>query len=244
MEDNFAKPVNSHLIMYGNPKVAVVNGFIERVFGLLLSQYMDSSGKVVTNRTLLVNEELEAQWNVCSDDDDSLRAVRYFKDFPNLTMKDVSSVIHSTVGVRDLCDSFSDLADLGCVIPQGKEEIVMSVSSNKGGYEFYCREFGSITSYQCWIPTAIDYLYSIQSFLGRRIVLVCQENSGISQREADMMNELLGNQLANKVFIAGEFGEVCHVNDGVHTYGTDGTKVAMTREEFVSKYPDAYEALG
>ena len=34
---NFEKPVNSHLVMFDQPRVSIVNGYVERVFGMLIS---------------------------------------------------------------------------------------------------------------------------------------------------------------------------------------------------------------
>ena len=245
MKENFVKSVNSHLVMYDKPKVAVVNGFIERIFGMLFSQHIDGYGSIATNRTLLTGEELNPHWNTCSNDNDALDAVHYFNNFPKLTMKDVRNVIRLTIGTRYLFESFDELVELGCIVPQREGDIItMSVGGSQKEYNFYCKELGSISSQKCWIPSSIEYLYSIQSFLDRQIVLTRSKDSEIDQSTVDMMNELLKNQRDNKIFITGELSGTCYVNDGVHTYGTNGTKVAMTREEFIEKYPDSYETLG
>lgn len=245
MKEYFIKPVNSHLLTYDEPKVAIAKGFIERVFGIMLSQHIDKYGNIVTNRTLLCDEEMNANWDVSSSDNDSLSAVHYFKEFPNISMKDVKETIVITNGTRDVYESFSELLELGCVVPEAKENLSMTVQESGTQYSFYCKELGMIDVRKGWIPTCISILYSIQSFLGRRIVLTPAKHSDISEGTVNMMNEVLANQLVHKVRVENLYGEGnIYVNDGVNTYSSSGTKVAMTREEFFEKHKESFELLG
>lgn len=238
---NFVKPVNSHLIMFDQPKVAVVKGYIERVFGMLISQHIDGYDKVVTNRTILTDEELNSSWDIHDNENDSLGSLHYFKEWPNLSMKDVDKIITLTKGTRDIADSFDDLNKLGCIIPESEHPIAVTIENDKKDYYLGCKEFNLPNIPHGWIPRILEDLYSIQRFLKRRIILTSSTKDAVDPGVVDFMNELLGNQFIHDIFGANLYSENPCVNDGVHTYGFNGTKEKMTREEFLKKFPDAYE---
>lgn len=241
---NFVTPVNSHLVMFDQPKVSVVRGYIERVFGMLISQHIDEYDSIVTNRTILCDEELNSTWNIHDNQNDSLTSLHHFKNFPNITMDDVAAIVHQTCGTRYLHESFDELKELGCVVPETEEPLAMKVHECSEGFDFRCKGI-DLKSNSKWIPASLDYLYSIQSFLNRRIVLETYEDTVTSPEALEMMNELLKNQRKYAVYTSGSFlGKDEFYNDGVNTYGTNGLKTAMTREEFMEKYPDAYETRG
>lgn len=240
---NFAKPVNSHLIMFDQPKVSIVKGYIERVFGMLISQHVDEYDAVVTNRTILCDEELNSTWSIHDNENDSLTSLHYFKSFPQITMKDVAAIVSQTCGTRYLFESFDELKELGCIVPDTQEPLVMKAFECSKYFYFQCGEI-RVESLSKWIPASLEYLYSIQSFLNRQIVLETYNNN-VSPEVLAMMNELLENQRKHKIYTSGESlnGEKFY-NDGVNTYGTNGFNASMTREEFMTKYPDAYEVGG
>lgn len=238
---NFAKPVNSHLILFDQPKVAVVKGYIERVFGMLISQYIDEYDAIVTNRTILTDEELNTTWNIHDNEDDSLESLHYFKSWPNLTMEDISETYRQTKGTRDIDDSFSDLKTLGCIIPEIEHPIDVVIERNEEDYYLGCKELNLQNMKHGWIPCVLEDLYSIQRFLKRRIVLISSTENAIEPCEINFMNELLENQFTHGVFRTNLYSDNPCVNDGVHTYGLNGTKEKMTREEFLEKFPNSYE---
>lgn len=240
---NFAKPVNSHLVMFDKPRVSIVNGYVERVFGILISQHVDEYDAIVTNRTILCDEELNSTWNIHSNQGDSLEALHCFKSFPNITMDDVAIIVRQTCGTRGLHESFDNLKELGCIIPDIDEPLVMKVHENSETYSFRHKNI-YVSGQSKWIPDSLEYLYSIQSFLNRRIVLETYKDTTISTDSLAMMNELLENQSKNLVFTDGIFSENKAYNDGVYTYYTNGVTIEMTREEFIKKFPGAYEVLG
>ena len=238
---NFEKPVNSHLVMFDQPKVSIVNGYVERVFGMLISQHVDEYDTIVTNRTVLCDEELNSTWNIHDNQDDSSEALHYFKSFPNITMDDVAIIVSQTCGIRGLYESFDDLKELGCIIPDIDEPLVMKVDKLEDKYSFQ-HENIYVVGQSKWIPASLEYLYSIQSFLNRRIVLETNKDTTISTDSLAMMNELLENQRKNQIYTSGmSLDKEVFYNDGVSTYGTSGLKIAMTREEFIKKHPNAYE---
>lgn len=244
MKQKNIKPINSHLIMYDQPKVAIIKGYVERVFGVILSQYAEEEGEVVTCKTFLTDEELHANWNVYSNTDDHLIEVHYFKSFPILTMDDVSKAISRTDGNRDIEDSFDDLLNLGAIVPTIENPIEVKLSVGEKEYYTSCEQLRIPTLKKEWIPTALKKLYSIQKFLKCRIVLTspCEPEYRVDQHTLDFMNQLLENQRKNQVFVTNLYGnEETFINDGVYTYGTSGIKVAMTREKFIKKHPDSYE---
>lgn len=240
----FNAPLNSHFIKYDTMKVAVVNGYIERVSGMLLSQYIDSNGYLITNRTILTREEMIPDSNISSDDDNWMDGLHFFKNFPNLTMEDVCKTISSTKGVRSIYESFDDLNKLGCIVPRAEKDLAITVYGYEKSYELYCEELKGIKIDKGWIPSCLEILYSIQSFLKRRIVLKSSKECPVDKNTLDMMNRILENQRKNLVFINGMLSENKAYNDGVYTYYTNGVTVEMTREEFIKKFPDAYEVLG
>ena len=240
--ENFAKPANSHLVLFDQPKVATVKGYIERVFGLIISQHVDGYGHIITNRTVLCDEELNSTWNINDNEDDSLDNLYYFKNFPNLSMEDISRVIRQTDGTRDITDSFNDLVKLGAIVPAFDAPLEMCISENDNEYSTWGRELCHISLHKAWIPCALEKLYGIQRFLNRPIKLVIPQKTEFAQETLDFMQELLNNQFKNGVYVDGYYsGKETFVNDGEYTYNTNGTKVAMTREEFLSKHPDAFE---
>lgn len=242
MKEKFVRPVNSHLVLYDTPKVAVANGYIERVYGMMLSQHIDKYGCIATNRTLLVGEELTPYWNNDSNEDGILDSVKYLNDFPKLSMKDVYNIISGTRGTRDVSDSFYDLKNMGCIVPSVSGHLTMSVCEGKDSYSCYSKELPVYEIKKGWVPVALEELYGLQSFLNRRVVLESDDSEPVDQGVLDFMNGILANQSVHKVFVDGLFkdGET-FVNDGVYTYAKNGTKVAMTREEFLQKHPEAYE---
>lgn len=241
---NFVTPVNSHLIMFDQPRVSIVSGYVERVFGMLISQHVDEYDAIVTNRTVLCDEELNSSWSIHDNQDDCLTALHYFKSFPDITMDDVASIVRQTCGTRYLHESFDELVQLGCKVPAIDEPLVMKVDECSGKYSFRHEKI-NIEEQSKWIPASLDYLYSIQSFLNRRIVLETYKETTISTETLAMMNELLENQRKHQIYTSGSFlDKEEFYNDGVNTYGTSGLKVAMTREEFIKKHPGAYEVQG
>lgn len=241
---NFAKPVNSHLVMFDQPRVSIVNGYVERVFGMLISQHVDEYEAIVTNRTILCDEELNSTWNIHDNQDDSLTALHHFKSFPNITMDDVDAIVSQTCDTRYLYESFDELKELGCVVPAIPEPLVMKVHECSENYSFRNKNL-YVKAKSKWIPASLDYLYSIQSFLDRLIVLETYDDTIISTDSLAMMNELLENQRKNQIYTSGmSLDKEVFYNDGVNTYGTSGLKIAMTREEFIKKHPDAYEVQG
>lgn len=241
--ENFAKPVNSHLILFDQPKVATVKGFIERVFGMLISQHVDNYGSIVTNRTILTDEELNSSWNINNNDDDALESLHYFKDFPNLSMKDIKEVIKQTNGTRELSCSFYDLNELGAIVPASDAPLEMHISDFNNKYTASGKEIGAVDFPKGWIPLVFEELYAIQRYLKRPIKLSIDERSGISQETLCFMQELLDNQFKHKIFAIDLYysDNESFINDGVHTYSSNGVKVAMTREEFIAKHPGCYE---
>ena len=241
---NFEKSVNSHLVMFDQPRVSIINGYIERVFGMLISQHVDEYDTIVTNRTVLCDEELNSTWNIHDNQDDSLEALHYFKSFPDITMDDVAIIVSQTCGTRYLYESFDDLKELGCVVPDIPEPLVMKVDKCDGKYSFLHDDI-YVEGKSKWIPASLEYLYSIQSFLSRRIVLETYKDTTISTDSLAMMNELLENQRKHQIYTSGaSLDKEEFYNDGVNTYGTSGLKIAMTREEFIEKHPGAHEVLG
>lgn len=240
---NFAKSVNSHLVMFDQPRVSIVNGYIERVFGMLISQHVDEYDAIVTNRTILCDEELNSTWNIHSNQGDNLEALHCFKSFPNITMDDIAIIVSQTCGTRGLYESFDDLKELGCIIPDIDEPLVMKVDKLKDKYS-YRHENIYVVEQSKWIPGSLEYLYSIQSFLNRRIVLESSEVCPVDKNTLDIMNQILENQRKNLVFTDGILSENKAYNDGVYTYYTNGVTIEMTREEFIKKFPDAYEVQG
>lgn len=246
MEENiYNQPLQSHLITFNPYKIAVFEGYIERVSGMLLSQHLDSDGKVITNRTILTREEMIPDTNIKSDDNDNFNGIYFFNTFPILTFKDVAEVIRSTKGNRLLYESFNDLTRLGCIIPPFLEPLVIKVHEHEKEYELINKELYSIDLNKEWIPTSLQPLYSIQLFLKRRIVLEPYNDTSINTDVINTMNQILENQYKYRIFFyvpGGDGGMAC--NDGVNTYYENGVTTAMTREEFISKYPDSREILG
>lgn len=238
---NFVKPVNSHLILFDQPKVAIVRGYVERVFGMLISQHIDEYDAIVTNRTILTDEELNTAGNINDNEDDSLESLHYFKSWPNLTMEDISETYRQTKGTRDIDDSFNDLKNLGCIVPEIEYPIVATIEKNESDYYLGCKELSLQNMKRGWIPCILEDLYSIQRFLKRRIVLTSSTEDDIEPSEINFMNELLENQYTHGIFGANLYSTEPFINDGVHTYGLNGTKEKMTREEFLRKFPNAYE---
>lgn len=243
-KSTFNTPLNSHFIKYDTMKFAVVNGYIEQVSGMLLSQYIDSDGQIVSNRTILTREEMIPDSNISSDDDNWMDGLHFFKNFPNLTMEDIHKTICSTKGVRSIYESFDDLNKLGCIVPIVNEDLTITVYDHKDTYGLFCKELKSIKLNKGWIPSSLEILYSIQSFLKRRIVLESSEVCPVDKNTLEMMNQILENQRKNLVFTDGILSENKAYNDGVYTYYTNGVTIEMTREEFTKKFPDAYEVLG
>ena len=242
MKEKFVRPINSHLVLHDTPKVAIANGYIEIVCGMMLSQYIDNDGIVVTNRTLLIGEELTPHWQNDSNEDDILGSVKYLNEFPKLSMRDIYNVISGTRGTRDVSESFWDLEKMECVVPSIGEDLTMSVCEGEDIYTCYSKELPVYEIRKSWIPVALEELYGLQSFLKRRVVLVSDDSKPADQGTLDFMNQILANQRMHKVFVDGLYddGET-FINDGVYTYSSNGTKVAMTREEFLQKHPEAYE---
>ena len=241
--ENFVKPVNSHLILFDKPKIAVAKGYIEKVYGLLISQHIDSYGTIVTNRTVLCDEELNSTWNINDNENGSLDSLHYLKSFPNLSMEDISTIISQTDGTRDIKDSFRDLEVLGAIVPQFESPLELNISKNRSAYySFYSSEILVPDTKKKWVPCALETLYNIQDFLKRPIKLTTSNCNPVDPDTLSLMQELLDNQFKYKIFVEGYYSdEETLANDGVYTYSTNGTKVAMTREEFIAKYPKSYE---
>ena len=238
---NFTKPVNSHLILFDQPKVAVVRGYVERVFGMLISQHIDEHDSIVTNRTILTDEELNSTWDICGNENDGLTSLHYFKSWPNLTIEDVDHVVTQTYGVRGLSDSFSDLEEMGCIPPKADEPLFATITTELTEYCLFCKDLYLPNLKSEWIPSGLENLYHIQSFLKRRIILSSGNKNAVEPKVVDFMNELLENQYTHGIFGANLYSTEPFINDGVHTYGLNGTKEEMTREEFLHKFPNAYE---
>lgn len=242
MNENFVKPVNSHLVMFDKPKVGVVEGYIERVFGMLHSQHVDEYGAIVTNRTLLIGEELTPYWNSNSHEDEILNFLHFFNDFPNLTINDIKAVLRSACKSRGVEETFEELEKLGCIIPKIEHPITIYTYRNEENYNFFCEELGNIASENLWIPSSLKILYRIQDFLNIQIILVSDGDGTVEQSSIDMMNNLLENQRKYKVLITSKKdSNISFVNDGVYSYGINGEKIEMNREEFLKKYPNSYE---
>lgn len=242
MKERFVRPINSHLVLHDTPKVAITNGYIERVFGMMLSQHIDKDGDIITSRTLLLGEELTPYWQNDSQEEDLLDSVKYLNDFPKLSMSDIHDVIKGTRGTRDVSDSFDDLKKMGCIVPPITEPLDMIVCKVEDNYNCYSKELPMYKINTGWIPVAMEELYGLQSFLNRRVVLKNDDSKPADQSTLDFMNEILANQYKHKVFVDALYEEGdTFVNDGVYTYASNGTKVSMTREEFLQKHPEAYE---
>lgn len=242
MKEKTVKPMNSHLVLYDTPKVAITYGHIERVCGIVLSQYIDHDDNVVTSRTLLVGEELAPYWEEDNNEDKITDSVKFLNEFPNLSMEDIHNVISGTRGTRDVSDSFFDLKKMGCIVPSVSEPLTMVVCELEDSYKCFSNELPMYVIMKEWTPVAMEELYGLQSFLNRQVVLTNDDSLPADQSVLDFMNEILANQYTHKVFVDALYKEGdTFVNDGVYTYASNGTKVAMTREEFLQNHPEAYE---
>ena len=236
------KVIQSHLYMYDKPKVATVKGYIETVYGMLISQHYNDSDCITTVRTLLTGEELNTNWKISDDENDYLTQYHILKNFPNISIDDVSMIIRQTNGVSELEESFYELKKLGCIVPQSDEPIIASIYLHENEYILHSKDVCLHDIRECWIPETLSSLYAIQTFLKRRIVLIPEKDKEMDATTLAFMNDLLENQLKNKVRIANKYTtQETLLNDGVYTYGVNGSKTEMTRKEFLDKYPDSDE---
>lgn len=237
-------PMNSHLVMFDKPKMGIIESFLEEMHGIILSEYSftDNNGKIQfgTNRTILVGEELNPKWSIDSYSDSTF--IHFFKNFPVLSVYDVSQIIQSAKGVRGLGETFDDLLEAGCYIQT--KGLVIDVRLNEYNtcdgteYSFLIPNIAYFNTNEKWIPAALLKLFSIQKFMGCKFHLNSDDKL---QAVANMMNELLDNHHRNGVMVVREKGDVICVNDGVYTYHTNGLKEPQTREKFLKKYTASNE---
>lgn len=245
------KPMYSHLIMYEKPKVAIIKGSVEKVFGMLISQSMNEKGQIISNRTILTDEELN-----CYDDVGAYGDFYIFKTFPDLRIEDFFDILlreyerdlsltRFDILLRErerdlsLTRKLNKLKKIGCAIPPSKEKLILKIREWEEEYDLYigCHNF-YIT--KRWLPADMEMLYNIQSFWGRNIILEEYEPGAITPEKLELMNNILKNQYNHEMLGVGSDEEAyCFYNDGVMTYSDDGTSVPMTRNEFLKKYPKA-----
>lgn len=237
-------PMNSHLVMFDKPKMGVIEGFVEEVYGMTISDYycIDENGMESFNtvRTILIGEELKPSWSIDSFRDDT--DIYFFKEFPKLSIKDIKNCLCSVKNVRSYSEMFDDLEEKGCYTDlEGKvlEATIYEKETPKGVvHEIYIRGVHRVYIEAQWIPAKLEKMFSLQHYLKCRIHL---KSKDLNQATLDMMNELLENHAKNGIKVAHYMKNEECVNDGVYTYHLNGLKEKMTREEFMNKYPDSLD---
>lgn len=240
-------PMNSHLVMFDTPKMGVIEGFVEEVYGMTLSDYycIDEDGNESFNtvRTILIGEELRPSWSIDSFKDNV--DIFFFKDFPKLSIKDIRNCLISVGSTRGYSEMFDDLKEKGCTTELDGKVIEARIyeyeTINGKRKEVYIPGLYKISIEDQWIPASLCKLYSLQDFLKCRFQLTSKD---LSQANLDMINELLENHSKYGIKVAYFMKNNECVNDGVYTYHLNGLKEPMTREEFMKQYPDAYDYEG
>lgn len=234
------KPMGSHLIKFDKPKIAIIEGYVEEVHGIVVNDYYSIDGNgydsFETSRTILVGEELAPNWHIQAYNE-KIR-MYFIKNYPVLSKKDFFECIIANNEARGWGETFDDLEEYGFSFSIAEEVIHAKIESINNHYSISSEYFPYIEERDQWIPLVLDKLYSIQRFTHHRIEL---SSKSLSETNLKLMNQLLENQLKNRIFINNkECTELC-MNDGVYTYYKNGFTEAMTREEFKAKYPAAYE---
>lgn len=234
------KPMGSHLIKFDKPKIAIIEGYLEEVYGIVVNDYysIDKNGydSFETSRTILVGEELAPNWHIQAYNE-KIR-MYFIKNYPVLSKKDFFGCIIANNEARGWGETFDDLEENGFSFSIAEEVIHAKIESINNHYSISSEYFPYIEERDQWIPLVLDKLYSIQRFTHHRIEL---SSKSLSETSLKLMNQLLENQLKNRIFINEKEGTDLCVNDGVYTYYKNGFTEAMTREEFMTKYPAAYE---
>lgn len=234
------KPMGSHLIKFDKPKIAIIEGYVEEVHGIVVNDFysIDKNGydSFETSRTILVGEELSPNWHIKSYDY-SIR-MYFIKNYPVLSKKDFFECIIANNKTRGWGETFDELEEYGFSFRTPDEVIHAKIDYINNHYSIFSEYFPYIEEEGQWIPLVLNKLYSIQRFTHCLIEL---SSKTLSETSLKLMNQLLENQLKNRIFINEKEGTDLCVNDGVYTYYKNGFTEAMTREEFMAKYPAAYE---
>ena len=107
-------PMNSHFVKFDPPKMGVVEGFVEEVHGILLSDsYIFESGLKTfeTVRTILVGDELSPNWHIDSGQDSI--DIHFLKDYPKLTLSDIKRCMQLARQNRSISEMFEDMERYG-----------------------------------------------------------------------------------------------------------------------------------
>lgn len=234
------KPMGSHLIKFDKPRIAIIEGYLEEVYGIVVNDYYSIDGNgydsFETSRTILVGEGLAPAWHIKSYNE-SIR-MYFIKNYPVLSKEDFFKCIIANNGARGWGETFDDLEEYGFSFRTSDEVIHAKIDYIDNHYSISSEYFPYIEERDQWIPLVLDKLYSIQRFTHCRIEL---SSNTLSETSLKLMNQLLENQLKNRIFINEKEGTGLCVNDGVYAYYKNGFNEAMTREEFMAKYPAAYE---
>lgn len=234
------KPMGSHLIKFDKPRIAIIEGYVEEVHGIVVNDYYSIDGNgydsFETSRTILVGEELAPNWHIKSYDD-NIR-MYFIKNLPTLSEKDFFECVIAINNSRGWGETFDDLEEHGFSFRTSEEVIHAKIDYIDNHYSIFSEYFPYIEERDQWIPFVLDKLYSIQRFTHHRIEL---SSKSLSETNLKLMNQLLENQLKNRIFINEKEGTDLCLNDGVYTYYKNGFTEAMTREEFMAQYPEAYE---
>lgn len=244
--DSEVIPMHSHLVMFDKPKMGVIEGFIEEVHGMTISDYhsVDNDGheSFETVRTILIGEELMPKWHIDSYKDNF--EVYFFKEFPKLSKDDISNCLYSVKNSRSYGEMFDELEEKGFYTElEGKVlevDIYEYYTINGPKQRIHIQGIQWIDLEAKWIPAKLEKLFSLQHYLKCRIHL---RSKDLSQATVDMMNELLENHAKYGIKMAHYLEDEECINDGVYTYHLHGLKEKMTREEFIKKYPDAFDCL-
>lgn len=232
-------PLNSHLVRFDKPKTILTGGYVCKTYGMLISSIWDPEYKHHrTLRTILKGELMEPFSHLDSENADFIYE---YENFPVLTKKDILMSINYTQGERGVSETLYDLEKLGFHYEKEGEEIVAEITKSNNGWNVHNWDLFDITLKGQWIPSALEELCEIQSFLKCPITLVAGKDEPIDEKDLELMNRILDNNFKYGIYIDSFDPFNLYYNDGVYTYSKDGKEELMSRAEFLERFPDAYK---
>lgn len=241
-------PLGSHHISYNQPKVAMIEGYLNDVYGMILSDYItvDEDGKEnhETTRTILIGEELRPDYHITTEEQYKTE-VFFLPSTKILTLKQLNKCIQLALSNRRIGEMLADLKEGGFTTSLDGDVLELGIyrrSENEYRIHSGIHSLTFDLDGTCE-PLLLRSLYNLQDYLRCAICLKnssCANEYDVPEETLSFMNGLLKNQRTHGVWVANFFGADTYVNDGVYTYHQDGKKEAMSHEEFRLKYPQCF----
>lgn len=242
--------VGTTVVRYENPRVGILNGLVYEFYGMLMvttvkEKENNEFPEVVTHRQPLIGQSYRPGMALGQYDDYWFYLFPEDRVLDEHHLKQAVSRCNEHDTMHELMDS---LATYGVKFQSDRQDIVVSldfkeeyntlfVTSDAFSFTFDKVDRKKILNMS---PADFYQLLELKRYMGVELVFVPLDEG---DKEVDDLIARLEKWLVEfeKKGLLHDCNNVHVCNDGEYSYTEDFGRISMTREEFLQKFPDAYE---